>query len=66
MKNTEALTDLGIDLTKAVARVTDHRADNFVEFEFTLGDPDLTVELVLPLENFEQFCSRFSAKVIRD
>lgn len=28
----------------------------FVEFEFTVGDPDLTVELIMPHDAFEEFC----------
>lgn len=28
----------------------------FVEFEFTVGDPDLTVELIMPRDAFEEFC----------
>ena len=36
-------------------RVTDVRRDQFVEFQFSYGDPDLTIELVLPLLAFREF-----------
>lgn len=38
-------------------RVTDVRKDGFVEFDFSLGDPDLYIELILPAPAFAQFCA---------
>ena len=29
----------------------------FIEFDFAIGDPDLTVELILPEPAFEEFCA---------
>ncbi|HYW91193.1 MAG TPA: phenol hydroxylase subunit [Gammaproteobacteria bacterium] len=38
-------------------RVTRHRGDGFVEFDFSIGgDPDLYVELILPGPAFAEFC----------
>ena len=39
-------------------RVTGVRDKRFVEFDFSIGDPTLFVELVLPFEQFQQFCKR--------
>lgn len=41
--------------------------DGFVQFEFTVCDPLLTVELVMPLPAFDAFCADQGAIVtIRD
>jgi phenol hydroxylase P0 protein len=37
-------------------RVTRCRADGFVEFDFAIGDPELSVDLILPAAAFEEFC----------
>ena len=39
------------------ARVMGVKRDFFVEFEFVAGDPTLTVELVLPITAFSEFCT---------
>lgn len=39
----------------------DHR---FIEFDFSIGDPDLTVELILPASAFEEFCAMHHARVL--
>lgn len=39
----------------------DHR---FIEFDFSIGDPDLTVELILPASAFEEFCAMHHAHVL--
>ncbi|WP_156927205.1 phenol hydroxylase subunit [Azospirillum halopraeferens] len=50
---------------KAYARVLGLRHGRFVEFEFSLNDDDLMVELIMPLPAFEEFCRRYDA-VVRD
>jgi phenol/toluene 2-monooxygenase (NADH) P0/A0 len=51
----------GIDTTKRFVRVTGHRQDrigeDYVEFEFAVGEPELFVEMILPATAFEDFCS---------
>jgi phenol hydroxylase P0 protein len=37
-------------------RVTGTRLDKYVEFEFSVNDADLTVELILPFTAFDEFC----------
>ncbi len=49
---------------KAYIRVTGERLKKFVEFEFSIDDEDLTVELILPFEEFKIFCERHKATLI--
>lgn len=37
-------------------RLTKVRGDGFVEFDFAVGEPDLLVELVMPVAAFHEFC----------
>lgn len=45
-------------------RVTQRRADGFVEFDFSYGDPDLYVELILPAPAFHEFCANNSTRFL--
>ena len=45
-------------------RVTGIRNGKFVEFEFALGDSDLSVELIMPFAAFDEFCRRQEAVVL--
>jgi phenol hydroxylase P0 protein len=38
-------------------RLRGMRSDGFVEFDFSIGDPDLSVELILPKAAFDEFCA---------
>ena len=42
---------------KKFVRVTGVRSGRYVEFEFSVNDADLTVELILPFSAFEEFCT---------
>lgn len=46
----------GTSPTPNGARVGRVLRARFVEFTFTMGDPDLAVELVMPLDEFTSFC----------
>ncbi len=37
-------------------RLTQVRPDGFVEFDFSIGDPDLSVSLILPKAAYDEFC----------
>ena len=55
------------EIGKAFVRVLGTQLDGrFVEFEFYLNDPDLSVELVMPASGFEDFCSYYRAEIIAD
>ena len=45
------------DTTRRYVRVTEERADGLVAFEFAIGWPELSVELLLPADAFEEFCA---------
>ncbi|WP_321927490.1 phenol hydroxylase subunit [Paraburkholderia guartelaensis] len=45
-----------LDTTRKFVRVTGINPRGFVEFEFSVGIPELCVELMLPREAFEEFC----------
>lgn len=51
------------DPMQAHVRVLGTRLGRFVEFEYSLGDGDLAVELILPTKAFEEFCRARSAVV---
>lgn len=37
---------------------------NFVEFDFSIGTPEMAVELVMPVEMFREFCQRYKVITI--
>lgn len=44
------------DTSLKFVRVTEERADGLVAFEFSIGWPELAVELLLPRAAFDEFC----------
>lgn len=46
-----------MDLSKRFVRVTEVRHDGFIEFDYSVADPELFVEMILSPEGFEEFCS---------
>lgn len=44
------------DAGRRYVRVCRRRPDGFIEFEFSIGDPELAVELMLPESAFHEFC----------
>lgn len=45
------------DTSQRFVRVLERRADGLVAFEFSIGWPELAVELMLPAPAFEAFCA---------
>lgn len=45
------------DTSKRFVRVVERRSDGLVSFEFSIGWPELAVELMLPAAAFEAFCA---------
>lgn len=43
-------------LARRYVRITGRSANGFVTFEFSVGWPDMSVELALPEELFNDFC----------
>lgn len=52
------------DPARRYVRLTQVRADGFVEFEFAIGDPDLAVDLILPADAYRDFCRDNDAVLI--
>lgn len=48
---------VAFDPRRRFVRVTGISSRGFVEFEFSIGSPELCVELVLPPAAFEEFCA---------
>lgn len=46
-----------IDVNLRFVRVIERRADGLIEFEFAIGEPDLCVEMLMPVDAFDAFCS---------
>jgi phenol hydroxylase P0 protein len=44
------------DVTQRYVRFRHRRDDGFVEFDFSIGDPELSVELVMNPRDYEAFC----------
>lgn len=47
-----------VDTSRRFVRVTGRRADGLVAFEFAIGWPELSVDLLLPAPAFAEFCER--------
>lgn len=46
------------DTDRRFVRVIEQRADGLVAFEFAIGWPELSVELLLPAPAFAAFCAK--------
>lgn len=44
------------DPTSRFVRFNTLRNDGFVEFDFAIGEPGLSVEMILPVAQFDEFC----------
>lgn len=47
---------IACDVSRRFVRVLQTRPNGLVEFEFSIGWPELAVELMLPRPAFEAFC----------
>jgi phenol/toluene 2-monooxygenase (NADH) P0/A0 len=54
------------DVTQRYVRFRQQRDDGFVEFDFSIGDPALSVELVMPWQAYERFCMANSVTHLSD
>lgn len=45
------------DLARRTVRILSRRPNGLVEFEFSIGWPELGVELMLPEQDFQDFCN---------
>ena len=57
-QNPPSIDDLpSCDTTRRFVRVLETRPDGLVSFEFSIGWPELAVELMLPAAAFDAFCA---------
>lgn len=65
---TESLdtTPVEIDTRRKWVRVTGHRGDSFIEFDFAIGEQELFVEMILTPEAFEEFCQTNNVETMPD
>jgi len=47
----------GFDVTRRFVRVLGALPNGMVEFEFSVGEPEMAVELVMPKTAFDEFCA---------
>lgn len=50
--------------SRAFVRVLGVKRSSFVEFSFALDDPELSVDLVLPVNAFLELCDRYRAETL--
>ena len=60
----EIETPLDCDVSRRFVRVLQRRSNGLVEFEFSIGWPELSVELMLPERAFADFCIAQKARVL--
>ena len=53
-------------LARRYVRITGRSANGFVTFEFSVGWPDMSVELALPEPQFNEFCSTHNVEFLTD
>ena len=49
-------TKPSLDVNRKYVRLVEKRPDGLVEFEFSISDPELYVEMLLPEAAYEEFC----------
>jgi phenol hydroxylase P0 protein len=48
--------DKSFDLQRRYVQITDTLPNGLIEFLFSIGEPDVAVELVMPKVAFDEFC----------
>jgi len=57
------LTEANV-LHRKFVRVTSPKGSEFVQFEFAIGWPDLSAELTLHRDQFEEFCKKHQVEFL--
>jgi len=55
---TGGMHDEVFDTNKRFVRITGVRNNSLVEFDFSIGEPEIYIELVLPFQAFQDFSVR--------
>jgi phenol/toluene 2-monooxygenase (NADH) P0/A0 len=56
----------GFDTERRFVHVKKRHENGLVQFEFSIGTPDFSVELMLPQPAFDEFCARHQAVFVHD
>lgn len=56
--------DSTFDLGRKFVRLIGTRSNGLIEFEFSVGSPDLAVELIMPRPAFEAFCAEHQVELL--
>lgn len=54
------------DMARKFVRIKETRPDGLVCFEFSIGWPELSVDLMLPWPAFDEFCVRQQVQRLND
>lgn len=54
------------DIKRKFVRIKETRPDGLVSFEFSIGWPELSVDLMLPQAAFDDFCVQQQVKPLSD
>lgn len=55
--NTDSIASkTAFDVTRRYIRIIKERPTGLVELEFAVGEPEIFVEMILPQEQFREFC----------
>lgn len=54
-----------VNLKNKYVRVTGVKDDKFIEFDFSIDDPEIFVELILPKDMFQTFCANNDVKLLQ-
>jgi phenol/toluene 2-monooxygenase (NADH) P0/A0 len=56
----------GFDTERRFVHITKRHENGLVQFEFSVGTPDFSVELMLPQPAFDEFCTRQNAVFVHN
>jgi len=54
------------DIARKYVRVMRTRSNGLIEFDFAIGDPEVSVELVMPAAAFTEFCAANQVELLTD
>ena len=54
------------DITRRYVRFRERHANGYVEFDFSIGDPLISVELVMQEVDYEAFCAEHNVTYLSD
>lgn len=56
------MQQLNVEQPPCFIHVTGTQREKYIEFEFSIGDPELAVEMIMPLKAFEEFCTQYQVQ----